>query len=326
MNNQRTNNNSSLNGQRKNQTTRGSDPLTRELSTLLRSVNSGLAQASQASSNQSNRRRNRGRSKAKLANLPSQSVRDQIGAVVQTRLTQVGLSDIKSHRQAWVIGYTYVGDGTNGIADSVYFQCADSTPALSKLNAGYVASTSTGLVPILGSDSVLGRSYIADIDKHYAKKVVRRMWIHVDSLQPSTANNMMAVIAPRRGAAACYGANDFPIVSATTVANSIPNVSSMKEAFTIDSWESKWCEITQFIAGGSGPKQNEFEIGSLTNSSTVTQSANQDLDGVAPAEFAVAGNSTTTTLRGTRVHQISIVQEVDLLDYIGGQQQLNPVE
>jgi hypothetical protein len=100
----------------------------------------------------------------------------------------------------------------------------------------------------------------------------------------------------------------------------------MKGAFTVDSWESKSCEISEYIAGGSGAKQNEFEISNTTNAASIVTSTGTDLDGVAPAGFAVGGNSTTTTLQGTAVHQITIEMEVDLLDYVGGIPQAYPLE
>jgi hypothetical protein len=216
---------------------------------------------------------------------------------------------------AWVCGYTYVGT-----SNEVVFVTQNATYQ----GAPYVAGTSSGLIPILSSDTNLGQAYCADIEKHFARKVVKRMWIHVDSLQPSTTNNMMSVFAPRRGGATALTA-DFVNTGSVHTANTVSNVSSMKGAFSVDSWETKCIEISDYIAGGSGAKQNEFEIGSLTGATTVV-AATVDLDGVAPACFALAGNSTTAGLQGTKVHQISIEQEVDLLDFVGGIAQAAPLE
>jgi len=242
---------------------------------------------------------------------------------VQTRLTRLGMSDISRHRIAWVAGYSFVGNGTNGANNSVLFQNA----TLANILKGFVAGTSSGLVPILSADATVGQAYIADIEKHYARKRVNRMWLHVDSLQPSTTNNMMLVIAPRRGAPALGGGGDWTVLAtAATTGNTVANVSSMKGVMTVDSWESKTLDITEFIAGGSGPKQNEFEIGSLTSNQNSIVAQSMDCDGVAPACFAIAGNSTTAGLVNTQVHQISIEQEVDYLDYLGGIAQLAALE
>jgi len=226
---------------------------------------------------------------------------------------------------SWVAGYTFVGNGTNGAANAVLFQTATSTYLL----RGYTAGSSSGQVPIVGADAQLGAAYVNDVEKHFARKVVKRMWIHVISLQPSTSNNMMAVIAPFRGGGGCEQAVFDVLATAGQVGNTVTNVTSMKGAFSVDSWQSKTVEITAFIAGGAGARQNEFDInsiqvpgavaGSIVNPAAAT---GIDGDGDIPACFALAGNCTTAALQNTKVHQIVIEQEVDLLDYIGGMAQV----
>lgn len=243
-----------------------------------------------------------------------------IGTVVRTRLTRTGISNIRSMRLSWVAGFTYVGDGTAGTADAVYFMTATSTWII----RGFAAASS-GQVAIAASDRDVGQVYIEDIEKHFARKVIKKMWIHVDSLQPSTANNMMAVIGVSRGPNGV--AFSIPITAATAAisANTVGNVSSMTCSFPVDSWEHKTVDITEFIASGSGSRQNEFEIQGAPGASAVTDiyvtttvPPTIDGEGLIPACFAVAGNSTTAGLRGTKVHQITIEQEVDLLDFLGG--------
>lgn len=250
---------------------------------------------------------------------------DGIGAVVRSRVTKTGLSDIIGHKVAWVAGYTYVGNGTNGTNNAVYFQTKNALWLIQGFGV-----TSSGLVPIGSSDGSVGASYVKDIEKHFARKIIRRMKIHVDSLQPSTANNMMAVIAPSRGPGGLPASVPIALATAAVTSNTVENVSSMSGAFTVNSWESRTVDITRFIAGGSGALQNEFEIGNTAFNGqfyTTTAVASGD-DGVdlVPACFGVAGNSTTAALAGTLVHQITIEQEVDLLDYVGGMAQAIPVE
>jgi len=103
----------------------------------------------------------------------------------------------------------------------------------------------------------------------------------------------------------------------------------MKDAFPVDSWEHTSREITSFIAGGSGPKQNEFEIQGAPHSTNIYSAAaypTVDGDSLIPACLAVAGNCTTSGLQNTKVHQISIEQEIDLLDFIGGMAAVSPAE
>jgi len=259
---------------------------------------------------------------------PRRFEQDQVGAVVKTRLTRLGMSDIRSHRLSWVIGYTFVGNGTNGTANSVYFQTASSTYLIVAQG-----NNSSGQVPIAASDLDLGATYASDIEKHFARKVVKRMWIHIDSLQPSTSNNMMCVLGVSRGPGGMAFSTPAALATASVASNTVNQVSSMAKSIPVDSWEHKTLEITEFIAGGSGPKQNEFEIQGAPGTgggAIYTNGAGNvpDLDGdsLVPACFAIAGNNTTAALQNTKVHQISIEQEIDLLDYVGGMSAAKPIE
>jgi hypothetical protein len=238
------------------------------------------------------------------------------------------MSDIRSHRLSWVIGYTFVGNGTNGTANSVYFQTASSTYLITAQG-----NNSSGQVPIAACDTDLGATYAADIEKHFARKVIKRMWIHVDSLQPSTSNNMMCVLGVSRGPGGMAYSVPAALATASVTSNTVNQVSSMSKSIPVDSWEHKTLDITEFIAGGSGPRQNEFEIqgapGTGGGAIYVNGAGNPpDLDGdsLIPACFAIAGNNTTMTLQNTKVHQISIEQEIDLLDYVGGMSAAKPIE
>lgn len=248
----------------------------------------------------------------------------QIGSVVRSRLTPSGMGDILKHRIAWQAGTVWVGNGTNGTADSVYFLTKSGTYIIQGKAAG------SGFVPIAASDTDVGASYIADVEKHYARKVVRRMWIHIDSLQPSTSNNMMCVFGVSRGPGG--GVASIPITAATAAIsqNNVGNVMSMKKPIVVDSWEHISVEITDFIAGGSGSKQNEFEIQGSPNAASIYAGGSGvattvDLDNLVPACFCVAGTNTTAALRGTSTHIVTIEQEVDYLDYLGGQNQIAPI-
>jgi hypothetical protein len=229
------------------------------------------------------------------------------------------VGDIKRLRIAWVAGTTWVGNGTNGTANSVYFLTGSGTWIIQGFVAGAGGS---GQIPIASSDTDIGQAYVRDIEKHFARKVIRRMWIHVDSLQPSTSNNMMAVFGISRGPGGM--SRSIPITAATAAitSNTVGNVASMRGAFVVDSWEHKTIDITEFIAGGSGPQQNEFEIVGTPSAASiyVTTATVTTIDGngLVPACFSVAGNCTTAGLQGTSVHQITFEQEVDLLDFTGG--------
>lgn len=254
----------------------------------------------------------------------------QVGSVVRSRVTKNGIQDIRSLRVAWCAGFTYVGNGTNGTADSVYYApFSGGTPKY--LIIGNTTGIS-GQAPILSADPDVGAAYLEDVEKHFARKIIKRMWIHVDSLQPSTSNNMMAAIGVSRGPGGSDTSLPDVVATASVLANTVPNVLSMKKSFTVDSWEHSSHEITDCIAGGSGPRQNEFEVQGFAPHVTVesfysngsTGSTSMTTIGLVPASFAVAGNSTSAGLRGTNVHQITFEQEIDLVDFVGGMSGPNP--
>jgi len=215
---------------------------------------------------------------------------------------KIGLPDLRSHRVSWITGYIWVGNGTIGATDSVYFVRSDQS------------QTVLPCVPVLSSDAVLGQTYCADVEKHYARKVIKRQWLHLISVQPATSNNMMVAIVPVKGA----GDTVHVTVQATTAAaNTLANTIGMSGVMTANSYESKSMDMTKYIGGGAGADQNDFAIqGNAAQTSVVGQAV--DGGGYVPSVFYVAGNSTTTGLRGTATHMVVIEQECDFVDFIGG--------
>lgn len=253
---------------------------------------------------------------------------DQVGSVVRSRIVRTGVSDIKRLRLSWVAGYTYVGNGTNGLANTVYFRTASNGSRWLATGSSNICS---GQAPIASSDLDLGASYVSDIEKHFSRKVIRRMWVHIDSLQPSTSNNMVMCIGFTRGSGGLGGSLPSTAAGSTAAGNTFANVMSMRGSFPVDSWEHQTVDISEFIAGGTGPQQNEFDVGqSNANTASIWATNNTyslvDGDLLIPACFAVAGNNTTAGLQGTNVHQITFEQEVDLLDYTGAMFQINPAD
>jgi hypothetical protein len=222
---------------------------------------------------------------------------------------KVGMTDLKSHRVSWITGYTYVGNGTIGATDEVLMQL---TSGSSYVNA----SAGSGVVPVLGSDTVLGKSYVSDVEKHFARKRITSCKLHLVSLQPSTANSMVAYVAPFRGPGP---SGDTIYGTGTTAGPVLADVLSSAGAKSAPSWGNLTLDLTPYIPGGSGPKQNEFALNKDgDDASTNWGTGNTDLTMVAPCSFVVSGSNSTSGLRGTRVHMIIIEQVVDLLDFTGG--------
>jgi hypothetical protein len=244
-----------------------------------------------------------------------------MGTVVTTRLTKVGMSDVKRHKAAWVLGYTYVGDGTNGTNNKVYFLDAAKTHLLS--GHSLTAVVSSGVTPVSFRDALLGYIPLVDIAKHFSRYIIQKATVCVESLQPSTSNNMMAIIAPTRGPGLAAENNFVAFATAAVNANSVADLSSMNGAVTVDSWQTKRFDCTHYIAGGSGAKQNEFEVVQFESEEEDLQAGSLFLGvGDIPFGLAIAGNSTTAGLEGTVVHQIVVELELDFLDYVGGMSQM----
>jgi len=243
--------------------------------------------------------------------------RSIIPTQVAPRITRTGISDFKKCRLKWVLGYTFVGNGTNGTNDGVYLKSASGTWLVSGLATG-----SSGWAPVAASDLDFGQTYVSDIERHYARKIIRKMWLHVDSLNPTTASSMMASIGLMRGASGAEQALMAATATASVPVNTVNNVCSTKGGFTVASWENKTLDITEFIGGGSGANQNEFDLQTGQSAGAIYTAANtkttQELNGVVPACICVAGQALGTTFGNSNVHQLTIEQEVDYLDYIGG--------
>lgn len=234
----------------------------------------------------------------------------------------IGLPDLRMHKVSWVTGFVYVGDGTNGATDSVYFRTAGANGGTANnLTPG---NSGGGANPVLGSDPNLGQAYVADVEKHYSRKVLRRARLRAVSVQPSTANNMMTCIAPVRG---CGASGDTAVFwAATTAAPTLQNTMGMSGAKTCTSYESLELDLTPYIAGGSGAKQDEFSI----NRDGDTTAANWgggsiDLAGIAACAFVVAGTNSTAALRGVNTHYVIIDTWCDYLDFLGGMSNPNPI-
>jgi len=84
--------------------------------------------------------------------------------------------------------------------------------------------------------------------------------------------------------------------------------------------------MTPYIAGGSGSRQNEFNINSPGLGEVVaTSGTTAYLSALLPCAFVVSGHNSTSGLRGTQTHGVILSMNVDLLDFIGGTAELEPI-
>lgn len=263
-----------------------------------------------------------GSKNTKQQKLPKQRAprkqRDAPAARFTDMTRTVGMKDLRAHEVSYVTGYVYVGDGTHGATDSVYFRLVGSNNIVPNAGA-YVGGG--GQIPILPCDVQIGQSYVKDIEKHFSRKRLRSLKITLVSLQPSTANSMVVTLAPVRGLGQ---AGETAYAWATTDAGStLQNTLGMAGAKSCASWESLSLDLTPYIAGGSGPDQKEFTIGNDGGDNSFGN-ADLDLDMVSPCAFVIAGQNSTAALRGTNTHYVLVSMVVDYLDFIAGNPLLFP--
>jgi len=237
-----------------------------------------------------------------------------VGNAKFIRTPQIGIPDLKNFSTSWVMGSAYVGNGTLGATNKVYFQTLSS-----------VNWTSATPIPIAPASTDLGATYILAIEKLFRRKVYRKLVLYAIPVQSSTTNNMTLTIAPVRGPP---GTGELAVGSTDTTA--APFTQSQLMSYngqeTVDSFEPMCMDLTPYIAGGSGALQNEFNIAAIgyTSASIISGNAS-DFLGVLPASFVLAGNSTVSALQGSITHLIVVVQICDYLDFTGAVPVVDPI-
>jgi hypothetical protein len=219
-----------------------------------------------------------------------------------------GMSEVRNHRISWLVGYIYVGNGTLGATDQIYLIDPSKT-YITVLNTGVGGNSA-----IFGPDGVWGAGYVFDVLKHYARMRIKSQRLVLTALQTSTANSMVVLVAPQRGATGIGSVTS----TGTAAGLSYTNVISMQGVKDAAAWEHMEIDFTPFIGGGSGPKQNEFDTQVGINNADVQSENAYAARGCVPTTFAVSGNNSTSALRGAVTHSVFAEQIVDLLDYLGG--------
>ncbi len=238
---------------------------------------------------------------------PQRSAVKQIGAAVTQKTRQIGMRDLKGLEISFLAGYVYVGNGTLGNTDDVYIQDTTKT-YINKFVAstsGYQAGVSLEMTDI--NQRLRPPSYVTDVVKHFSRYRVRSVEVELVSLQPATSNSMIAQISPVRGAGDSASLNmNTGIVAGATLANTIGMTGSRKFC----SWESGYMDFTPYVAGGFGPRQDEFTL-DVNNGTAIKDTG-------IPCALVVSGQNSTAGLRGTQTHAIVYRFCVDLLDFVAG--------
>jgi len=244
-----------------------------------------------------------------IARLPS------MGNAVMIRTPQIGIPNLKNFKTSYVAGTVYVGNGTLGATNKVYYL----------LNDGAHTLTGAAPVPIAPASADIGATYITAIEQLFRRKHYRELKVYFIALQSSTTNNLTLTVAPVRGPPDGPENVLLQLSTTTTAAQFTQSqLFSYNGVKTIDSFESTMLNLKPFIAGGSGADQCEFAIGANSASNNELQ-VNTDLLGIIPASFVLAGVSTVAALQGTTTHAIVIEQCCDYLDFTGAEPVVNPI-
>lgn len=185
---------------------------------------------------------------------------------------------------------------------------------------------SSGLLPIVMADSIIGRPYVADLLKHYTRRIITSVKVHLTSELSNTAQSgLFAITATRSGVdtAGCGSAT-----SAALATNSDTDVMTMKGAKPFRVYDNCDYDATWAIAGGSGPLQNEFTINNADAGTTTVVSNLVDGLGVVPCCLYMGGSgSSAVAVSGTNVvtHRCIIEVRMHLLDYRGSIYNFNPL-
>lgn len=203
-------------------------------------------------------------------------------------------------------GYARAGDGSAlGAAQNVYM--TDPTQGKNFIS----------IVPFAPADATCGQSYVADLIKHFARQVIKRVvlkFIPSSAGQSTSTSTAQIAMAPYRG-------GDFSVNTSTnTTANPYGRaaVAGMQDSLQFPSWLPSEIDFTKYIAGGSGSKQNEFDI---ANPVVITSAT--DLASTVPCGVVVSGDC-STAMNGNTLGTFVWEGVMDLLDFIGGLTQSNP--
>lgn len=223
---------------------------------------------------------------------------------------RIGLSDIKAHTISWVAGSIYVGQtSTLGQDYGIYFRCSGSNSVVVPIAADAQA---VGCVPVSPGDAQVGSTFGQQLLSMYARKVVKRAKLLLQPLMPSTSLDMMVAVAGARGA--------YSIGSPSAGAvgpNALTNIMTMKGVKSAASWQPLELDLTPFIAGGSGARQDEFDTQMGFNSNTVMGAGSVYGRNVIPCTFAVGGNCNDSSLLNKATHLAIIELNIDLIDFVG---------
>jgi len=210
-------------------------------------------------------------------------------------------SDIKDFTFNYIWGGTVVGDSAHtGQGGFLNF-----TPA------AYLGTTNaictSGVCPVAPGDTAWGLPGFGQIMVQFTRIVFKRLMLEVIPVRGSSTDTGLVCIAPVRGFnyAVTWGTSSSTSISASTVID-------MSGSKMFPMWEGAKLDLTPYIAGGSGAKENEFPtLGFLNNSNSQTNEISDWLS--IPCGIILGGQTQVTSNFQTHIFRVHAT--VDLLDW-----------
>jgi hypothetical protein len=243
--------------------------------------------------------------------------------------SEKAFSDIKRKTFRYLAGFIYTGNGTNGNYGELYYVPQYWNNAVS-------ASIMDDPIPVLPADILslpfgsggvggYGDPSVSSILSRFARARFHGVRLCYAPLGlgsgTNTAGNVW--IAPLKGGT--LYANTFPSAAHTGTTGYKPalaRVSGMQNATIVPVSAPFTMDVTQYIAGGTGPKCNEFaiypDISEVDMVANVQTLGKLEIAKIAPLSFVIGGLQSTVTTGGLNVLMggLWIEIDVDLLDFI----------
>lgn len=230
-----------------------------------------------------------------------------------------------------IVVVTTATSGTRVPAGTVAFQPSTITDTNISCNWVPVAPADISTLNPGNSDGY-GAGFVNDVFKHFARVRYNRigMWVLPYGRGTSTTNSTSYVIAPYRGALANIADNQstngpYRVILANTSSlnDDSPfttgDLLTCKGAISGSTWQPAYLDLTPYIAGGSGPKQNEFTMQGYRAGLTGTPQFAVNV----PVSYAVSGqsfDSSILALPGTTslpvLAEVVIELDCNLLDFV----------
>jgi hypothetical protein len=214
------------------------------------------------------------------------------------------VSDVKDFTVSYTVGFLSATDNTKtGSAGTISFIPASNVQAANPGNGFSIY----GMAPILPGDIDYGLAPVGQIIGSFERIRYKRIQLTIHPMRGSTSDDGVFIVAPLRG-----GYYTYTIGTSATSSTTYATLLDLQEAKSQPLWQQASIDLTPYIAGGSGSKENEF----FTSFGTKSAASNA-VTTVIPTAFVVAGvtNINASTSSYNYISSCRVTCSMDLLDW-----------